>query len=264
MMTMARFRQGLTTVALVLLTTAVHAQSDFGMRYNIGAEKKFGKKFNVSAEAGLRTRNSSRTLDRFDIDLSAEYKIIPWLRASGGYQLLVDNRQEKITYKDDGVTINKWTPSFWMARHRFNIGLMATVKTGRLEFSLRERWQYTYRKAQKGKKLDLDEMTVVPGEGAFTNAYSWEDANGKGANVLRSRLKVEYDIPKFKFDPHASVEMFNGKGGIQKMRYEAGVDYKLKKKHVFGLNYRFQSVSDDEDDEDPDMHSVGVSYKFKF
>ena len=58
-----------------------------------------------------------------------------------------------------------------------------------------------------------------------------------------SGFQAEYDIPRWKFDPTASVEMFNDNNGIQKMRYQFGVDYKYKKYHVFSLSYRFQNIN---------------------
>ena len=87
---------------------------------------------------------------------------------------------------------------------------------------------------------------------------------GKGKNVLRSRLQLSYDIPHWKFDPFVNAEMFNDDGGIQKMRYQVGIDYKYKKQHVFALTYRYQNVNNDDDDQDVNSHLIGLSYKFKF
>jgi outer membrane autotransporter protein len=55
--------------------------------------------------------------------------------------------------------------------------------------------------------------------------------------------------------------MFNATGGIEKMRYTLGVDYKWRKQHVFGLSYKYQNVRDDEDS---NRHILGISYKYKF
>ena len=61
--------------------------------------------------------------------------------------------------------------------------------------------------------------------------------------------------------PWASVELFNN-WSLDKVRYTAGIDYVVKKKHSFSLYYRYQRVYDD--DEEGNMHSLGLSYKFKF
>ena len=230
----------------------VSAQStDFGMWYEVGAEKKLSKKWSGGVEAMFRTRNNMRTADRWSLGLEAEYKIVKKLKASAGYALLRDNNQEEMDLKSDGFRYNKWTPSYWGTRHRFHLDLSGSHDFGRLSLSLRERWQYTYRPEAEGKKYDFDEA-------------AWTAVKGKGKNVLRSRLQLSYDIAQWKFDPFANVEMFNDDSGIQKMRYQVGIDYKYRKQHAFALTYRFQSVNTDDDDHDVNSHLIGLSYKYKF
>ena len=240
----------LCTMAFSLLTAGAQSD-DFGMWYEIGAEKKLNKKWSVGVEGELRTRNNTRTLDRWSGGISAEYKIIKGLKASAGYTFLSDNNKEELTMKSDGLRPNKWMPSYWGARHRLNVSLTGSVDWGRLNVSLRERWQYTYRPAVDGKKYDFDEE-------------AWKSVKGKGKNVLRSRLQLSYDFPNWKFDPYANVEMFNAGHGIDKMRYQVGVDYKYRKQHVFSLTYRYQTVNDDADDNEVNSHLIGFGYKFKF
>jgi long-subunit fatty acid transport protein len=241
----------LTFIICHLSFSYAKAQSDFGMWYELGAEKKLSKNWNVSAEAEFRTRNNTRTADRWSLGLGAEYRIVKGLKASAGYIFLNDNSPEEFDMKKDGVRPNKWTPSYWSSRHRFSVSLSGSVDWGRLNISLRERWQYTYRPEAEGKKYDFDEE-------------AWQSVKGKGKNVLRSRLQLGYDIPHWKLDPFANVEMFNDKSGIQKMRYQVGVDYKYNKKHIFALTYRFQNVNGDDDDNDVNGHLIGLSYKYKF
>lgn len=233
------------------ISYAVAQSDDFGIWYEVGAEKKLSRNWSIAGEAEFRTRNNLRTADRWSAGLSAEYKIIKGLKASAGYVLLYDNNAEELDLKSDGLTPNKWTPSYWAVRHRFNLSLSGSIDWQRLKFSLRERWQYTYRPAAEGKRYDIDEE-------------AWVNVRGKGKNVLRSRLQIDYDIPNWKFDPYVNAEMFNAAGGIQKMRYTIGVDYKLRKKHVFGLSYKYQNVNDDDDDMSANSHILGLSYKYKF
>lgn len=238
--------------SLFALTTMTRAQSsDFGTWYELGAEKKLSKKWSLGVEGEFRTRNNSRTADRWSAGLNAEYKIIRGLKASAGYTLLYDNNQEELDLKSDGLRPNKWTPSYWGMRHRFNVSLTGNIDWGRLNVSLRERWQYTYRPEAEGKKYDFDDE-------------AWTSVKGKGKNVLRSRLQLSYDIPHWKFDPFANVEMFNTDKGIDKMRYQIGIDYKYQKKHVFSLTYRYQNVNSNDDDNDVNSHMIGLSYKLKF
>jgi len=247
---MKRLLLSLLIIPGLLSVSTVRAQSDdFGMWYELGAEKKLSRKWNVSAEGELRTRNNTRTIDRWSLGVGAEYKILKGLKASAGYIMLNNNNHEEMDLKKDGLSYNKWTPSYWGVSHRFNLSLTGSVDWNRFSFSLRERWQYTWRPEAEGKKYDFDEE-------------AWKAVKGKGKNVLRSRAEVSYDIPHWKFDPFVNVEMFNGNSGIQKMRYQLGIDYKYMKKHAFALTYRFQNVNND--DSEVDSHLIGLSYKYKF
>lgn len=239
------------SIMLGTLLPVVAQNADFGMWYEIGAEKKLSPKWNLGLEGELRTRNNTQTLDRWSAGLSAEYKIVKGLKASAGYTLLYDNNRDELDLKSDGLRPNKYTPSYWGTRHRFNVSLQGSVGWGRLSISLRERWQYTYRPSVEEQKYDFD-------------LGAWTNVKGKGKNVLRSRLQLSYDFPHWKFDPFANVEMFNAGHGVDKMRYQVGVDYKYLKKHVFSLTYRYQHVGGVDDDNEPDGHLIGLSYKLKF
>ena len=246
-------RKQLIAVLLLLLCSALfptlsHAD-DGGLVASIEASHKFNKKLSAGLETEFRSRNNFRTADRVSIGGDLSYKVLPWLKASAGYTLLIDNNREKLTYQDDGVNYNNWRPSYWGLRHRFNVSLTASYKIRRVELSLRERWQYTYRPSKMTDNFDFDE-----GE--------WEDdeVKGKGKNVLRSRLQAEWDIPKCKFDPFASVE-FHTTRDLEKTRFIVGVSHSVKKKHEFKLYYRYQvSGSSDE----PDIHMLGLGYTYKF
>ena len=96
---------------LVLLPLAARTYGDdFGMLYNIGAEKKLGSKWEIEAGAELRNRNNSRTLDRWEFSADASYKILKGLKIGAGYSFLYDNNEEKITYHSDG-SVNNWRPN---------------------------------------------------------------------------------------------------------------------------------------------------------
>ena len=81
--------------------------------------------------------------------------------------------------------------------------------------------------------------------------------------MLRSRLQVEYDKKGLDVTPYINAELFNA-WSLQKIRYTAGLDWKLSKQHTLGAFYRYQYVRNDDDDLEPNRHLIGVSYKFKF
>ena len=253
-------------LAVLTFCTARAQGSDFGMWYELGVEKKLSSKWSLGLEGEFRTRNNTKTADRWSAGLSAEYKIAKGyigsapanLKASAGYNLLYDNNAEELTRNSSGDP-KKWTPSYWGVRHRFNVSLAGSVDVGRFSFGLRERWQYTYRPEAKDKKyaFNYDDDDYLSG-------YTLQPVKGKGKHVLRSRLQIDYNIPNCKLDPFVNAEMFSDKNGIQKMRYQVGMDYKIKKQHVLSLTYRYQHVNSGDDDNDANRNLLGLSYIFKF
>jgi hypothetical protein len=242
---------------LGLHATAFAQTDDFGMWYELGAEKKLSKQWSVGVEGEFRTRNNTKTADRWSAGISADYKIRKGVKASAGYQLLYDNNAEELTFTTGGDP-KKWTPSYWGLRHRFNVSVAGSVGAGRFTIGLRERWQYTYRSEQEDKKY-----AFIYDDNDYLTSHRREAVKGKGKHILRSRLQVEYDIRQCKADPFVNVELFHGGNGLQKVRYQAGVDYQLQKSHVLSLTYRYQSVSGDDDNE-RNIHMLGLGYKYKF
>jgi len=207
----------------------------------------------VGLEGEMRTRDNVSTTSRWSVGVDANYKLLPWLKASAGYTFLYDNN-EKLTYHTDG-TINK-EAHFWAPRHRFQVSLTADYDIGNFNLSLRERWQYTYRPEKTiSERYDYDQEDY-DGE---QKTYS-----GKGKNVLRSRVQLEYKIPNCSLRPYISAEAYNA-WSLQKMRYTIGTDWKINKQHSIGVFYRYQTVNKDDDDYDTgNMHILGIGYKLKF
>lgn len=237
-------------ICMVTLCTPCHAQNaDFGIWTDLGITKKIDKHWSIGAEAGLRTRDNTKTADRWSFGLDATYKINSYAKLAAGYDFLYDHRETKQTYHKDG-SVNKVTPSYWWPRHRFFVDVTGSYAIGRLGMSLRERYQYTYRPKAKNKKYDTDDD-------------EWEDVKSKSSNLLRSRFAMEYNIKKCPLSPFASIELFHGEGGLQKTRYTVGTNYKLNKHHNINIYYRYQSVNNNDDDE-PDIHVLGLGYTYKF
>ena len=244
-------------LTLLLLTaiccTTAFAQSEAGLIAGVEAEKKLNKKLSIGVEAELRTRNDFKTLDRWNFGISADYKLTNWLKADVGYNLLNQHFREDIDYKKSGA-LNHLRPEYWGVKHRLHASLTGSYKLQNgLKLSLRERWQYTYRPEKTVQRWDYDEET-------------WEDKvrYGKGKNQLRSRFQIEYDKKNALFTPYASMELYNS-WGIEKIRYTLGTDINLSKQHSLGVFYRFQDMKNvDADDYNPDMHYIGLGYKFKF
>lgn len=243
----------IATVLLTAMCLPLSAQSEAGLLVSAEAEKQVNKKLSFSIEAEMRTRNNLKTMDRWKFGIGAEYKLTSWLKANAGYNLLNQNYREDYNYKSSGA-LNKWRPSYWGIKHRVYASLTGSYKfSNNIKLSLRERWQYTYRPEKTVQRWDYDDE-------------EWEDKvrSATGKNQLRSRFEIAYDKKHALLTPYASMELYNS-WGIEKIRYTVGTDIRLNKQHSLGVFYRFQDMKNvDADDYDPDMHYIGLGYKFTF
>ena len=258
---MQKFKLCLIALTLAATTLPLHAESEGGLVASIEAEKKIDKKWSVGLGAEMRTRNNFKTMDRWKFSIDGSYKFNKYLKADAGYDLLNYNNREKVEYytSSSGNAKIKWRPSYWGIRHRTHVSLTGTYKLSNgLKFSLRERWQFTYRPEQSTTryKMKISDKTMTLDEGYVRSS--------KSKNILRSRLQVEYDKKGALFTPYINAEMFNG-WSTEKVRYTAGTDINISKQHTFNVFYRFQDVHKaTEEDYDPDMHYLGIGYKYKF
>ena len=243
----------IATVLLAAMCLPLSAQSEAGLLVSAEAEKQVNKKLSFGIEAEMRTRNNLKTMDRWKLGIGAEYKLTSWLKANAGYNLLNQNYREDYNYKSSGA-LNKWRPSYWGIKHRVYASLTGSYKfSNNIKLSLRERWQYTYRPEKTVQRWDYDDE-------------EWEDKvrSATGKNQLRSRFEIAYDKKHALLTPYASMELYNS-WGIEKIRYTVGTDIRLNKQHSLGVFYRFQDMKNvDADDYDPDMHYIGLGYKFTF
>lgn len=227
------------------------AQSDSGLDLSIEGSHKFSKNFSASINVDVRTRDNFKAWDRWSAGVDMSYKFCDYLKMSAGYDIILDHNEEKINRDEDGSP-SSWRPSYMGERHRFNVSLTGSVDLGRFNISLRERWQHTLRPEKVRSRYNFD-------------AEDWEEKiiNGKAKSVLRSRLQVEYNIRKCPVSPYANVEFFNA-WSLAKTRFTVGGEWKINKKQSLGVFYRYQSVRNDDDDNEPNLHIVGASYNFKF
>ena len=99
--------------------------------------------------------------------------------------------------------------------HRLGLQASLAWGTGRIKLAGRTRYEYEFKPVYKVR------------------------------NTFRERLGVEYNIPKWKLDPHVSVEAFYGLhytgNGVTGMRYELGTDlaFDKKKRRTLDLALRY-------------------------
>jgi opacity protein-like surface antigen len=184
--------------------------------------------------------------ERWAGSLGVDYRLIKPLKIGAGYTYIHQRQAESYTRKGNVI------PAYWQPKHRWHLDLTASLRTGRLLWSLRERYQLTHRTAQSVAKYDSD-----------GSAKSDEQIEAQTKQVLRSRLQAEYLIGKSRFRPYASAEVYNAlDAGMDytKSRFTLGTEYKLNKQHELDVFYRY--IHKDDSDEGAG-HVIGVGYTFK-
>lgn len=239
------------TLALAAIASIAPAHADdTGLILDLGVEQKLSKKFTLGAVTELRTRNEFRTVDHFTLGVSGKYKIAKWLKTEVGYEVIVNNNREHLSLHDDGK-YNNWRTSYYGTRHRFTASLTGDVDLGRFNLSLRERYQYTYRPETTAERYDFDneqmELCTV---------------HAKHKHILRSRLKLEYNIPHCKFTPSVGAEVYTS-SSLEKTKLTLGGSYTLKKHHSLEAGYQYQLINHTVKN-DPDIHHLVLGYTYKF
>ena len=260
----------LAVLAIAPLCTT-NAQSDddeFGVWTTLEASKKINKKLKLDFEAELRTIEGLDDIDRVSVGAGASYKLTKWLKAGAGYIFIyshsLDSKNIKEAFDENRYDYNL-DHDYWTERHRFHVSLTGEYKVGRVEFSLRERVQYTrtnsattdetkYRWEQRVDEYgnDLEPVLSQETEPEFKKA--------KENTTLRSRLTAKWDIRNCKITPFASVELYTRLDewkGCDKLRYRAGASYKINKDNEISLFYLYQDANDDDE---PKGHAVGIGY----
>ena len=79
------YKAYLLVAGFCLSLTAMAQEDDFGIWTSVGATKKITKDFGITGELEYRTRNDSKTTERWSGELSMNYKLAPYLKLEGGY-----------------------------------------------------------------------------------------------------------------------------------------------------------------------------------
>lgn len=156
-------------------TTFLHAQTDvdldpeFGARLSAEVNKKLTKGLHLKAEEEMRLTDNFSSLGRLQSTLGITYKLHPNIKAGLGYALINPYSAANNSFKD--------------TRHRLMVDLTGSYKYGRWTFSLKERFQATYRTG------DMNEYQ-----------------NPRTALTIKSRLKAQYRLSA-SLTPYAAVEL---------------------------------------------------------
>ena len=283
-------RQSILALSLLFATCLMAQENDeVGIWTELGIEKAITKKWDVGL--GLEYRAQDRS--RFSAGLSTSYKPFKFLKIGIGYNFLYSYRPDKYKDKSEGeVGSEEWTtgynltPEYWFPRHRFSVEATGSIKLWKwLKVSLRERYQLTYSKARTvdklkhrvtyEKMLDFDEdwNEITWYEETPTDKTETEIKPAFTDQVLRSRIKLEFDKKRNPFSPFVSAEFHNSvsKGDhmlLQKIRAAVGSS-KFRKHNEVSLSYVITfDMYDIEDNEvvrqHDRMHAINIGYKYSF
>lgn len=232
---------------LLIVPSAMAGDNDSSYGLTVGAEKKIIKGLKVSAEAEIRTQNALSDLERWTFDLGISYRLATWLKSDVGYSFINRYHTSQLTSK--GNTIN----GYWGPRHRYYGGLTGQMEVGRWKLSLRERYQHTYSPLQYVPKYRADGKRLTD-----------EVEGGDHDHILRSRLAASYNIRRCKFEPFANIELLSDLTSgmaIDQIRYTLGSDYKLNKREVLTLQFRYKDRAD-QDESNGYLVTFGYSISF--
>ncbi len=191
-------------ILLLLANKAWSQENDLGGWAEFELKKEI-KDWSFSVGEEVRTMDNMTSLYGLYTSMAVDYK--PWKHLEFGtsYQFILFNDTE---YDD------------LQSRHRLNFATTGDVKWNRFKFSLRERFQMTFK----------DE--------------SVHDYKMNPKNKWRNRFEMEYNIPKSKITPSFSVEthyQLNNPDGnkFDKLRYKLAAAYKINKNNKLQLYTQF-------------------------
>ena len=276
-------------LALCSATSAI-AQSDFGVWTEIGVEKSFNKKFSLEASVENRMANNATQPQRWNAAIGGSYKPLKWLKLGAGYVFIYNRSfqetEEKYKENDEGELVldKAGKPiiegynvdhGYWRPRHRAYFDVQGKVDVGRFSISLRERYLYNYyveTEALRDKYRNPSQPgysgNLYPFNGMEFMKYEQEidTKKAKSKHSLRSRLQVEYDIKGVPLTPFVSCELTNELSNAMqydKVRAQAGVEWKINKKHILSGAYLYQNENQ-EIGPNESLHAIKLGYKFKF
>ena len=263
MLLITNMKRIITSILLLCVATCAVAQeftperrttNDFRGRVEAAFEWEPVKNLSLEAAVQLRLKEDFATVDRIQTSVGAEYEVCKYFNVGVDY-----------------ILINGHERAGWdKPRHRLNANLVGSVKVGRVELSLRERLQTTFR---------TDSV----------NRYEKQPAQ----MVLRSRLMAEYSIRHSRWMPYLLFELhntLNAPGVVANYksdafyvdnyitRYRAGVGAKVRltRNHRLDFYYYFDydrgyniDYKGNKGDlkgfvqENEFRHIIGISYKFK-
>ena len=270
------------SLAFFLPSVCLIAQNDdFSALMSVGIDKKIASGLSAEFEAEYPIRQDQK---QWSLSGNLSYRLYRNkaktfdVKADAGLKFSRIYKPEEKVMKDSVISWDKNLGQYVFRGQTFNVNdsydysrfkafasVSLSYELGRFKFALRERYQFTWNDSVSivSHRWRYDKSLGQISERPDKAETKWKATDNR-RHVLRSRLQIGYDIPTCKVDPYASAELLNDlKNGfcIQKTRFTAGVECKIRKVHVFKLYYYYQH---EPDDEEPGGHVAGLSYCYNF
>lgn len=204
----------LWTILLFLFADEVRAAGADRAGWMAGSVSwRLNERWELATGLEYRSKDDFSTTDRWSWNLAAGYSLTRWLEAEAGYELLI-----------------KHSDTRWPVEHRYWFSLTESVEVGRVEFSLRERFQHTLGSEHEYR--------------------------------LRTRFQAKVEATD-RLSPYLWVEMYNdlGRGGhfsLARVRYRGGCEYRWTNTFSTDGFYLYQSQPGAR------RHVVGLEANFSF
>lgn len=205
---------------ILLFHSSLYAIDGAGMAFKVSLSEKIYHKFSFLFEEDIRPKSNFKQAEWFLTTGEVNYTFNPYVKAGVAYMLLCQYKASE------------------ELRNRYYVYASASYPIGNLSFSLRERFQSTFKTGGQHPK-----------------------------NYLRTMLTVSYKIGKTGFSPFVYGELFNNTGHqgnmyTERIRLSTGSDYKINKQNTLQLYYRYHifNVYDPVNYK----HAIGLTYSHRF
>ena len=245
-------------ITCAIITNCVQAQTDvalspeFEARIAVGLDKKITKGFHIALNEEVRFDNNFRSFDRSETTLELSYKVNPYLKLGTGYVFIAPYSSTNSAFKN--------------LRHRLYFDVRGLIKAGRWDFSLKERFQWTYRTGDFNEyqyprnELMLKSRISVKYNTKVASPYLYfELRNFLNAPVICANYDGTHyltDDGSERGEPGWFLQGFRG-CYINRYRTCLGVDIKVNKHNK--LNFYF--LGDFVDDKVVDANAEGTKLK---
>lgn len=230
--------------------------SDFRGRIEGAFEWEVVKDLSLEAGIQLRLKDDFSSVDRTQTSFGINYEVCKYVDLGADYILI--NRYDK-------------AKSAWeKPRHRANLNLEGKVDIGRVELSLRERFQATFRTDSVNRYEKMNPELILRSRLMATYKIRHSRWSPYLLFELHNTLNAPKVVANYKSDPY-STDNF-----ITRYRAGVGVKYRVRRNHRLDFYYYFDYDRSYNIDykgnagtlkgylrENECRHIFGISYKFK-